>query len=89
MVLIENYFLAVFGFVFCMTCWGSWSNTQKLASKTWRFELFYWDFVIGLGAHSTIVGGHLGKYGGAWPDVFGRIFSKPERKASFMPCLEG
>ena len=31
-----------------MLCWGSWANTQKLAGKTWRFELFYWDYVIGV-----------------------------------------
>jgi glucose uptake protein len=31
-----------------MLCWGSWANTQKLASSSWRFELFYWDYVIGI-----------------------------------------
>ncbi len=31
-----------------MLCWGSWANTQKLAEGTWRFELFYWDYVIGI-----------------------------------------
>jgi glucose uptake protein len=30
-----------------MTCWGSWANTYKLAG-TVRFELFYWDYAIGL-----------------------------------------
>jgi glucose uptake protein len=48
MFIVQNYPLAV---VFCfitMLCWGSWANTQKLAGKTWRFELFYWDYVIGI-----------------------------------------
>jgi glucose uptake protein len=31
-----------------MLCWGSWANTQKLAASHWRFELFYWDYVIGI-----------------------------------------
>ena len=31
-----------------MLCWGSWANTQKLASKEWRFQLFYWDYAIGV-----------------------------------------
>lgn len=49
MFIIENYSLAV---VFCfitMLCWGSWGNTQKLAgSRVWRYELYYWDYVIGV-----------------------------------------
>src|SRR5580704_9630335 len=28
-------------------CWGSWANTQKLVYK-WRFELFYYDFALGV-----------------------------------------
>ena len=73
MVLIGNYWLAVIGFVFCMTCWGSWSNTQKLAAKTWRFELFYWDFVIGLVLTALLWGFTLGSLGGHgrpfWTDL--------------------
>ena len=48
MFLLENYTLAVLFCFVTMLCWGSWGNTQKLAGKTWRFELFYWDFVIGI-----------------------------------------
>ena len=48
MILVHNYGLAVFFFVITMLCWGSWANTQKLAQKTWRFELFYWDLTLGL-----------------------------------------
>ncbi|MBO8131263.1 MAG: multidrug DMT transporter permease [Candidatus Marinimicrobia bacterium] len=73
MVLISNYWLAVCAFIFCMICWGSWSNTQKLAAKTWRFELFYWDFVTGLVLTSLLWGftlGSLGKHGRAfWVDM--------------------
>ena len=47
MVIVESYALAVFMCVITMLCWGSWANTQKLASREWRFELFYWDYVIG------------------------------------------
>ena len=48
MFIVGSYTLAV---VFCfitMLCWGSWGNTQKLAAKSWRYELFYWDYVIGM-----------------------------------------
>jgi len=63
MFLIANYWLAVGACVFCMICWGSWSNTQKLAAKTWRFELFYWDFVIGLVLTALLWGFTAGTFG--------------------------
>ncbi len=37
---VESYTLAVILCVITMFCWGSWGNTQKLASEKWRFELF-------------------------------------------------
>lgn len=63
MVLVHNYALAVFFFVIAMTCWGSWANTQKLAAKNWRFELFYWDVVIGLLVFSLLMAFTLGSMG--------------------------
>ena len=42
MYFCDNYSLAVAFCVVTMFCWGSWGNTQKLAGKTWRYELFYW-----------------------------------------------
>jgi glucose uptake protein len=48
MVLIESYPTAVLMCIITMICWGSWANTQKLASKEWRFQLFYWDYCLGV-----------------------------------------
>ena len=48
MFFVDNYGWAVFFCVVTMFCWGSWGNTQKLAGKNWRYELFYWDYVIGV-----------------------------------------
>ncbi|MHC4759149.1 MAG: GRP family sugar transporter [Planctomycetota bacterium] len=48
MVTIESYAVAVVMCFITMLCWGSWANTQKLASKEWRFQLFYWDYCIGV-----------------------------------------
>jgi glucose uptake protein len=48
MLIVESYALAVTMCIITMLCWGSWANTQKLASKEWRFQLFYWDYAIGV-----------------------------------------
>lgn len=63
MILVHNYGLAIFFFVITMICWGSWANTQKLAARTWRFELFYWDLTIGLILTATIAAFTLGSFG--------------------------
>ena len=63
MFIISSYTLAV---VFCfitMLCWGSWGNTQKLAGKTWRYELFYWDYVIGMVLFAALLGLTMGSTG--------------------------
>jgi glucose uptake protein len=63
MILIHNYVLAVFCLIFCMVCWGSWANTQKMAAKNWRFELFYWDFVWGLLITAIVAAFTFGSFG--------------------------
>jgi len=63
MFIVENYSLAVVFCIVTMLCWGSWGNTQKLAAKTWRYELFYWDYVIGILLLSLISGFTLGSTG--------------------------
>ncbi len=63
MFIIENYSLAIIFCIVTMLCWGSWANTQKLASKTWRFELFYWDYVIGIMLFSIFSAFTLGSIG--------------------------
>ncbi|MBQ8778824.1 MAG: multidrug DMT transporter permease [Alistipes sp.] len=63
MFIVHSYLLAV---VFCfitMLCWGSWGNTQKLAGKTWRYELFYWDYVIGMVLFALLIGLTMGSMG--------------------------
>jgi glucose uptake protein len=60
----SNYLLAVLFCVVTMFCWGSWGNTQKLAGKTWRYELFYWDYVIGVVLFALVSGLTAGSFGG-------------------------
>ena len=63
MFIIENYSLAVVFTIITMLCWGSWANTQKLTSKDWRFETFYWDYVLGIVIMSLIFAFTLGSSG--------------------------
>ena len=63
MFIPQSYSLAVILCIVTMLCWGSWGNTQKLAGKTWRFELFYWDYVIGIVLFSLLLGFTLGSIG--------------------------
>jgi glucose uptake protein len=63
MFILESYSLAVLFCIITMLCWGSWANTQKLAEKSWRFELFYWDYVIGILILSLVFALTLGSSG--------------------------
>jgi glucose uptake protein len=63
MFIVENYGLAVALCVVTMICWGSWANTQKLAGSRWRFELFYWDYVLGILVMAVIFAFTLGSTG--------------------------
>jgi glucose uptake protein len=63
MYIVETYSVAVLLSFATMLCWGSWANTQKLAEKSWRFELFYWDYVIGIVLMSFLFSLTLGSYG--------------------------
>ena len=47
MTLPHTYLAALLFTLLSMMCWGSWANTFKLAGK-WRFELFYYDFAVGV-----------------------------------------
>lgn len=43
-------------------CWGSWANTFK-GVKNYRFELFYWDYAIGIFLMSLILALTMGSTG--------------------------
>ena len=63
MFVVQSYSLAVVMCVITMLCWGSWANTQKLASKEWRFQLFYWDYAIGVLLLALILAFTMGSTG--------------------------
>ncbi len=81
MFIVNNYTMAVVLCFITMMCWGSWGNTQKLAAKTWRYELYYWDYVIGMFLFSLLIGFTFGSIG-----EHGRPFVEDLAQASW-PCI--
>ncbi len=71
MFTIGSYGIAVFMCIITMICWGSWANTQKLT--TTPFQLFYWDYGLGVLILSLLAALTLGSHG--------------ELGRSFMPDL--
>lgn len=63
MFIVQSYPLAILFCFVTMLCWGSWGNTQKLASRTWRYEFFYWDYVAGVLLFSLLSAFTLGSTG--------------------------
>lgn len=63
MFIVANYSLAVLFCFITMLCWGSWGNTQKMAAKNWRYELFYWDYVIGMVLFALLIAFTMGSFG--------------------------
>jgi glucose uptake protein len=63
MIIIQSYFVAVLMCVITMLCWGSWANTQKMASKKWAFQLFYWDYSLGVLILALILAFTMGSSG--------------------------
>jgi glucose uptake protein len=58
----QTYTIALSFMVISMLCWGSWANTLKLCPQ-FRFQLFYWDYVVGLILGTLLWGFTLGTLG--------------------------
>jgi glucose uptake protein len=64
MFVVHSLPIAILFCAITMLGWGSWANTQKLAGKEkWPFELFYWDYAIGVFLFSLIFAHTLGSFG--------------------------
>ncbi|MFM1878141.1 MAG: putative sugar permease [Bacteroidota bacterium] len=77
MFVIEQYAIAVLFCILTMLAWGSWANTQKLASPGWRFELYYWDYVFGVLIFALVLALTAGNTG-----TSGRPFTEDLAQAS-------
>jgi glucose uptake protein len=57
-----NLTVALLMMITSAICWGSWANTYK-GVKNYRFELFYWDYAIGIFLMSLILAFTMGSSG--------------------------
>jgi glucose uptake protein len=64
MFLPETYQVTLVLMILSMLCWGSWANTLKLC-PSFRFQLFYWDYAIGLFGGAVVLGLTAGSLGHA------------------------
>ena len=62
MTLPQTYVATLVLTILTMLCWGSWANTFKLTGN-WRFELFYFDYSIGVLLAAVIAAFTLGTLG--------------------------
>jgi glucose uptake protein len=71
MILPETYQAALLLMIVSMLCWGSWANTLKMCPK-YRFQLFYWDYSLGMALAAVFLGltaGSLGTVGSTFIDA--------------------
>src|SRR5437868_6227116 len=54
-----DFSIALFMVIISAVCWGSWANTYK-GTRNYRFELFYWDYAVGIFVISLILAFTLG-----------------------------
>jgi len=72
MFLPETYQVTLALMILSMLCWGSWANTLKLCPN-FRFQLFYWDYAIGLFAGAVLLGLSAGSLGHTPPSFMAAI----------------
>ena len=58
----DNLSLALMMMITSAICWGSWANTYK-GVKNYRFELFYWDYAVGIFLISLVLALTMGSTG--------------------------
>jgi len=56
----QTYPMALLLMTLSMLCWGSWANTQKI-TRSWPFELYYFDYTLGLLVVALAIGLTLGR----------------------------
>ena len=55
----HSFVVALIMMVASAVCWGSWANSYK-GVKNYRFELFYWDYAVGIFLISLVLAFTMG-----------------------------
>ena len=63
-----TFYAALLMTVLSTVCWGSFANTFK-GTKNYRFELYYWDYSLGIFLISLLLAFTMGSYAGG-PGAF-------------------
>jgi glucose uptake protein len=87
MFLPGTYTAALIMMLLGMFFWGSWPNSYKLTTG-WRFELFYWDYALGIFLTAIVVGLTMGTFGGGSPTFWNNLLSA-DRSAWLYALIAG
>ena len=82
----QTFGVAMLMMIATATCWGSWANTYKL-TKGYRFELFYWDYAVGIVLVALILAFTMGSTGGAGQGFLANVATAD--RSNFMFALVG
>src|ERR1700688_1250942 len=85
MFLPQTYQTALFLMILSMLCWGSWANTLKLCPN-FRFQLFYWDYVIGLVLGAFVWGFTAGSFGHSGSSFLADVIHAPLHAMVWAAC---
>jgi glucose uptake protein len=81
----QTYQAALFLMILSMLCWGSWANTLKLCPR-FRFQLFYWDYAIGLAAGAILWGLTAGSMGPTGQPFLSAVMQTPLHAMLWAIC---
>jgi len=85
MYLPETYQAALILMLMSMLCWGSWANTLKLCPG-YRFQLFYWDYALGVLVGAVALGLTAGSYGNSGPAFIADIVGSTPHAMLLAAC---
>ncbi len=76
MLLPQTYGAALALMILSMMCWGSFANTMKFCPQ-FRFQLYYWDYAIGMGLCVLLLGFTAGSLGHSGPPFLADLARTP------------